>query len=175
MPTSRDNAILLKGADITNVQYVGGSFQITPGQPSTLPPYITQNEDEATWLVRIDCGRSGSSSIATSFNNIAGTPNHSWTEPYMEQPYVSTDKPSDLNFYFALDLTFRGVSATQRVYFGQGHALEMFNNWWIAGSQVLNTYPGYSLIAFFYMSSSHTYMVSSIEGASPTFNFVLNT
>lgn len=179
MTTSQENVVVLNCADITHVSYVDGSFHITSGQPSTLPPTIDHQGDN-TWMIVVNCGRSKSSSVANSFNSAVGTTNHSWCGPYVELPSeTSTDKPSELNFYFAVNVTFSGMSTPVTVYLGQGNQLHLFNNWWIGGPAVLNTYPGYSLVTYFYLAPSRKYLIScpyNTSGAESyeltnTFNF----
>ena len=124
------------------------SFHITSGQPFT-------------------CGRSASSSVADLFNTAVGSPNHSWCGPYTSLPSpVSTVQPAELNFYFAVDVTFTGVSSPVRVYLGQGSQLHVTNNWWIGGPAILNTYPSYSLMSFFFVTTQKIYLVRCPENES---------
>lgn len=176
MNRNHDNVVALVSSDITRVAYVEDSFHITTGQPFSTPPTITN--DVANHIITISCGRSSSSDVADRFNTAVVSPNHSWCAPYSSLPSpVSTVKPSELNFFFAVDVTFTHVSTPVRVYLGQGSQVHLFNNWWIGGSAVLNTYPSYSLMNFFYVSSSKIYAVragdtSGNDQLANTFRFV---
>ena len=161
MTKSHDNAVVLISADISRIEYVENSFHITSGQPSMLPPTIEKGEDGKTWVITIDCGRSASSGVASSFNSAVGSTNHSWCGPYNATFGVaSTDKPGDLNFYFAVNVSFTYGTEPVTVYLGQGNQVHLFNNWWIGGPAILNTYPSYSRVVYFYVDPNHIYLVS---------------
>lgn len=160
MTTSHDNAVVLISPDISRAEYVNNSFHITSGQPSTLPPTIQKMDDGQSFVITIACGRSASSSVANSFNSAVAETNHSWCGPYLGAPGIaSTEKPGELNFYFAVNVYFNGVSAPVMVYLGQGNQLHLFNNWWIGGTAILNTYPAYSREVFFYVNPQKIYLI----------------
>ncbi|HEX7808382.1 MAG TPA: hypothetical protein VF608_06655 [Thermoanaerobaculia bacterium] len=167
MTTSHENVVVLISSDISRVTYVNDSFHITSGQPFTVPPTITEQQDDETFTITLSCGRSASSNIADMFNSAVGSPNHSWCGPYTSLPSpVSTIQPAELNFYFAVDVTFTGVSSPVRVYLGQGSQLHLTNNWWIGGPAILNTYPSYSLMSFFFVTTQKIYLVRCPENES---------
>lgn len=160
MTTSHDNVVVFISSDISRVTYVNNSLHITSGQPATLPPTIEQPEG-GKFAITISCGRSSSSSVANSFNSDVITPNHSWCAPSYQPPGIaSTDKPDGLNFYFAVNVYFNGVSNPVTVLLAQGNQLHLINNWWIGGAPILNTYPAYSREVFFYVNPEKIYLVS---------------
>lgn len=113
---------------IVGVSYVANSLVITQGQPSQQPPSVSSG---SPFTITLQAGRKGSSATAGSFDTAAGGGNNEYA-PYPGEP----GPPSDLNFYFAVELTLQGyggATTTEVVYLGQGSA-GANNNWWIGGS-----------------------------------------
>lgn len=130
MTSSHENEVKIKCDTIRSITYINGSFAITDGQPSSLPPSISQ--DGSTWTLKVDCGRKGSSSVAGQFTNISGGVGHVYSPEA-----ISDASPTDLNFYFGVTLGIetKGITNYLTVYFGQGHRA-LRNNWWIGSPDV---------------------------------------
>jgi hypothetical protein len=125
------NDFKLTSSQITSISYIPGSFVITEGESGSPPPTFTKSG--STWTINIGADRSNSTPVAQSFNTATGGATHEYTN-------ASGDKsPSQLNFYFGVNITFDvgGTSATVPVYLGQGHYATS-NNWWIGGNTVFN-------------------------------------
>jgi hypothetical protein len=118
------NNVTLTGSDITEIDYIDGSFDITAGQASSPPPQITQSGSE--WTIGIQANRENSSLVAKKFNSVTGGAGHVYPT------WAMTDRaPAELNFYFGINVS---VGAdTVSLYLGQGHT-GLDNNWWIGGS-----------------------------------------
>lgn len=116
---------------ITGITYVANSLQITPGQPSSPPPSIAQLGN--SWTITLIAGRSDNSQVAGDFNEVCGAENHEYAAS------GGGGTPSQLNFYFAVELQWSNSiqSGSTLVYLGQG-SFAFTNNWWIGGSPVSN-------------------------------------
>ena len=116
---------------ITGITYVPNSLQITPGQPSSLPPTITKMG--SSWTITLIAGRKNSNQVAGSFNDVCGAENHEYA------PSGGGGTPSQLNFYFAVEIQLSNnvQSGSLLVYLGQG-SFTFTNNWWIGGSPIGN-------------------------------------
>jgi len=127
--STQDNLVMLTCADITNVQYIPGSFDITSGQPHQNSPTITRSG--TTWSIHWNCGRKGSGDVAASYAAACGS------LPHMYGLGASDHSPEKLNFYFGLLVSFTiyGKAFTVNLYLGQGHTGTR-NNWWIGGLPV---------------------------------------
>ncbi|MDP2315824.1 MAG: hypothetical protein Q8P41_23205 [Pseudomonadota bacterium] len=126
------NDFNLTSAQITSMSYIEGSFVITEGQSGSPPPKFTKNG--STWTINIQANRSNSAPVAQSYNTKTGGATHEYTN-------ASGDKrPTELNFYFGVNVTFlvSGASVVVPVYLGQGH-YGTSNNWWFGGNTVINT------------------------------------
>jgi hypothetical protein len=116
---------------ITGITYVANSLQITPGQPSSPPPSITQLDN--SWTITLTAGRSDNSQVAGDFNEVCGAENHEYAAS------GGGGTPSQLNFYYAVELQWSNSiqSGSILVYLGQG-SFAFTNNWWIGGSPISN-------------------------------------
>ena len=116
---------------ITGITYVANSLQITPGQPSSPPPSISQLGN--SWTITLMAGRSDNSQVAGNFNEVCGAENHEYAAS------GGGGTPSQLNFYFAVELQWSNSiqSGSTLVYLGQG-SFAFTNNWWIGGSPISN-------------------------------------
>jgi phospholipase C len=130
MTSSHANTITINDPSnsIANMTYVANSFQITSGQPSTLPPVFTHSNNVFT--VTVNCGRSKSSPVASSFNSSSGGAGHEYADG-------GGSTPGELNFWFALTFQMQsnqGKNVTNIVInIGQG-SYGTTNNWWIGSS-----------------------------------------
>lgn len=104
---------------------------VSPGQP--YDDHIEDDPDGNDLSFTLKSGRHGTQSVAAQFHQYCGD-NHMGAQHNM-RAYMS---PGKLNFFFAVDITLdNGKSG--RVYLGQGHYSEGFNdvnNWWIGGDLV---------------------------------------
>jgi hypothetical protein len=126
---------------VTNITYVPNSLLVTPGQPSTPPPTISQFENNFT--ITLIAGRSGDADVATDFTNASGGADHVFAP--QGQPLGGT--PGKLNFYFAVQIDYdaNGDVGSVVVYLGQGSYgsfIDPTNNWWIGGSAVSSIVVG---------------------------------
>jgi hypothetical protein len=129
---------------ITGITYVPNSLQITPGQPSTPPPTITQMDN--SWTITLIAGRKNSNQVAGSFNDVCGAENHEYAAS------GGGGTPSQLNFYFAVELQWSNSIQTgsELIYLGQGSYgsfIDPTNNWWIGGSPISNNPSNNATIA----------------------------
>lgn len=124
--SSHHNVITIRGSSIASINY-NGTFAITHGQPSQVPPEIKQNGD--TWTVDFYCGRKKSSPVANGFNGFTGGANHA------RNPYSSGDRtPAELNFYGGVNVGLKVGTIVYPVtlYLAQGSNV-WGNNWWVGG------------------------------------------
>jgi hypothetical protein len=118
------NNVTLTGSDITEIDYIDGSFCITDGQAGSPPPQIVQSGSE--WTITIQANRESSSAVASNFNGLTGGAGHVYPT------WAITDRsPAQLNFCFGINVS--AGSGTVSLYLGQGHT-GLDNNWWIGGS-----------------------------------------
>lgn len=120
---------------ITDIRYLPGTLT---APANTSSPTIVKKSG-SHWVVTVKCDREGSKSRATVFNNACGGYYHE----YVPKSYGIDDEPSELNFCFAVAITFsykNGDTTTTAVapvvYFAQGHAGAR-NNWWIGGYETV--------------------------------------
>jgi hypothetical protein len=124
---SSSNTVTISGAAITAIDYVPNSLVITPGEDSSPPPTIEQ--DESQWTITLSADRKASTGVADSFNRVSGGQNHEYA------PSGGGGIPEEMNFYFQIDMTL-GASRV-RLQLGQGN-YGLRNNWWMGGNHVLN-------------------------------------
>lgn len=133
LASERDNAVYLYSSNITAVAYLANTFSISSGQPSTLPPDISQ-EDDGGWKINVRCGRHKTSEMAQQFVNLCGGQDCIYNDE------AWTDRtPSDLNFYLAFSVTFvtGRYSKSLILYLGQG-SRGTSENWWIGSTALAN-------------------------------------
>jgi hypothetical protein len=131
---SSSNEVKLSGAQIQNVTYVNNSLVITQGEDSSPPPSIQQDKDK-NWVITLSADRKGSSTVANSFNGASGGASHE----YAPSGGGTGHTPNELNFYFAVTITFSTPSGSVpvQVNLAQGH-YSTTNNWWIGANGVVN-------------------------------------
>ncbi|ADO48689.1 hypothetical protein [[Enterobacter] lignolyticus] len=127
--STHDNLVTLSCANITNIQYIPDSFDITSGQPHQNSPIITRSGN--TWSIHWNCGRKGSGEVASRYATASSS------LPHMYGLGASDNAPEQLNFYFGLAVSFTiyGKVFLANLYLGQGHTGSS-NNWWIGGLPV---------------------------------------
>ncbi len=164
MATSRSNSVEIKCSDITSISYIKDSLVITEGQPSTPPATISQKGDK--WTITMECGRKGNSSVAGQFENLSGGKNHTFS------PVSSSEKPSNLNFYFEVQVSFKTPSGTKEVtlVMGQGHQT-LSNNWWIGGNSVVCDHDQ-AMIIILKAPTGETDQVYSLIGVTNCFTLL---
>lgn len=131
MPSS--NTVTLNSSQIKSVNYVNNSLVVTEGQKSSPPPTISQTGSQ--WNITIDVDRKNSAQVASAFNESTGGRYNEYAPDG-----GSGGTPNELNFFFAVDVTFQVNSSQQvqtRLYLAQGH-YSTTNNWWIGGNAILN-------------------------------------
>ncbi|WFN37894.1 hypothetical protein L1994_05795 [Methanomicrobium antiquum] len=129
MSKSQENIVEIKCSAIQSIKFIENSLVITPEQPNSLPPDISNSGD--IWTIDLNCGRKGDKSVAEKFTNISGGGAHVFS------PNSTKDEnPSQLNFYFGILVEFNleGKKYMMNLYLGQGHQVR--NNWWIGGNFV---------------------------------------
>jgi hypothetical protein len=153
------NDVTVTGSMITGMSYIPGSFSITSGESSTPPP--TFKQDGTTWTITIGADRKSSSGVANGFNSVCGGANHEYA------PSGGGGTPSEMNFYFGVDMTIKtdAGSVQVAVYFGQGNYM-LTNNWWIGGNGVIN-YDKPVLLA---ISNNQVQMTMALSGGTSSFN-----
>lgn len=130
MTSSHANTVTINDPSnsIANMTYVKNSFQITSGQPATLPPVFTHQNNVFT--VTMNCGRSTSTPVAASFNTASGGAGREYADG-------GGSTPEQLNFWFSLNFQMQsnqGQNVTNIVInIGQGN-YSTTNNWWIGSS-----------------------------------------
>jgi phospholipase C len=126
-PKSKSNEVTIddKAKTIVGISYVGNSLVITPEQPAQTPqvPAPVNN----VWKITLEAGRKRSKGVAVAFNSDCGGKSKVYSKG-------QSDKPEELNFYFAVDITFAD-GATEKIYLGQGSHGSV-NNWWIGGKAI---------------------------------------
>lgn len=165
MASSHDNQVTIKCGSISSISYISNSLVITGGQPSSPPPAISQSGDN--WSITMKCGRKGSSTVGSQFTSKSGGIGH------VISPYSWSDKsPSDMNFYFGVNVCFSIKNETfyTKLYFGQGHT-GLRNNWWIGGENVAVQYNSVGIIAIPSGLGGEVNEVFSITGGVSNFIF----
>jgi hypothetical protein len=123
MPSN--NKVTLTGATIRSVNYISGSFVITDGEDSKLPPKISSQGD--VWTIEVEADRKGSKPVADKYVDTVGGVGHLAAKG-------GGDRPDALNFYYGLTVGFdvRGTTYPVTIYLAQGH-FGTTNNWWFGG------------------------------------------
>ena len=135
-PTIRANVATFTDTSKTIVGVTpNGTWMVSAGQPANPPPKVTagpSNPYNNGFSIEFDAGRSDTGPVADSYNSICGGADHEWST---NSPIDSS--PSELNFYFGLNLQLQSKSGpgTATVYLGQGSS-GLANNWWIGGDCV---------------------------------------
>ena len=141
MATSYANTFSITCPDITNIRL--SDMNITSGQPFTS---WSVNHSGTTWTITVNCGRSGSASIAQNYVQLAKGQYHMFVYPtYSGTAGTYSNVPPNMNFYFSAEIDFSGHSGTY--YLGQD-GLDLINFWWIGGPLILNTSPYESPLAY---------------------------
>jgi phospholipase C len=143
---------------ITGMAYRAGSLQVSDGQSHDLEPSIHQNGNVIT--ISLGADREKTALIATNFNGSSGGANHEYAGE------GDNGAPSELNFFFAVDVTFQvrgGASTTDILYIGQGSFGEIFsvNNWWIGGQGVSK--PGIPKLQYVIGNDLYSLLLSGDE------------
>jgi hypothetical protein len=163
--SSHSNQVQITSSLITAMSY-STFFDITPGQPSTLPPTASQNG--STWTITINCGRKGSSGVATSFDNaVLGGDSNGQSAFHEYAPSGGGGTPDDLNFCFGMNVTFtvNKTAIETTLYFAQGN-YGTTNNWWIGGNALLN-HSGDPMLVL--ISSDSVMEVLTVSGGVSSF------
>lgn len=156
---SRENVCHFVSPNVIDFSPVASSLVTTPGQEQSGKVWwvrSTENPDE--WTLSVNCGRKKSSSVAQKFVNACGGIGHLFSP---EAPGLLIE---DLNFYLAVDITFRDsfADSAQRVYFAQGRN-GTSNNWWVGGENVNhNGNNAFLFVVYSNVNSMHskTYNIS---------------
>ena len=156
MSSAEVNVLTITSDYLSAASYVDASFQITPGQPVTAYPSVAPPVDHV-YTVSVTCGREGSTTMTDGFNAAATTQYNELAETFWAA------QPGELNFYFAVQLTFYGATPVT-IYLAQG-SNTTHNNWWIGGRSILNSSPGKSKDAYLMIDRTHLYWVS-VTGAN---------
>ena len=128
-PTLRSNVVTF--LDNTNT-IVGvspnGQWMISFGQPMNTPPTVT-SPTANTFNIELDAGRQDTGPVADQFNTLCGGASNEWGIGS-----VMDTSPSELNFFFGVDIKLQSGGNTSIVpaYLGQG-STGPANNWWIGG------------------------------------------
>jgi hypothetical protein len=116
---------------ISNITYIENSLVLSAGQDHDSAPQ-TPTKNGNVWTITLNADRNGTSDVAQSFNTNVGGASHE---------YASSEwgglgnSPSDLNFYFGVNLSIGTETIT--VYLGQGHWGAAHNNWWFGSSALI--------------------------------------
>jgi phospholipase C len=142
---------------ITSMVYVAGSLQVSDGQSHDAAPSITPNGNVFT--ISLGADREKTALIANNFNSASGGVRNEYAGE------GDDGVPSELNFFFAVDVTFTvaGNSTTERLYIGQGSFGEVFsiNNWWLGGTAIAK--PGIPKLQYAIGSKLYTLLLSGDE------------
>lgn len=120
---------------ISSINYIDNSLVVSAGQSHDSSPQ-TPTKDGNVWTITLNADRNGTSDVAQSFNTIAGGASHEYT---YSNVWGLGKSPSDLNFYFGVDLSIGTETIT--VYLGQGHHGAGNNNWWFGSSALIFVIP----------------------------------
>ena len=131
-PTLQSNIVEFYDASGTIVgMSPNGQWMVTFGQPMNTPPTVTPTPASpgTGFSIEIDAGRQDSSPVADQFNTLCGGQGKQWC---IHSAFSLS--PSELNFFFGVDLKLQSGANTAIVpiYLGQG-STEVYNNWWIGG------------------------------------------
>ena len=137
-PKIRTNGVYVFDTSRTIVDIQpNGEWMVSAGQPSNPPPKVTTAHDPGGngFDVEFDAGRQGTSAVADSFDTLCGGASNEWCGHSFDS------SPSELNFYFGLNLSLKSGASTAEVtvYLAQGS--HEVNNWWIGGASISNN-PG---------------------------------
>lgn len=154
------NKVTISGSMITEVEPTG-ELHITEGQTYSWPPAVTKNSG-GDWEITLVAGRKKSSAVADGFNAATGGSIHEYA------PSGGGGSPSELNFYFAVNLTVNigGTHYKIPVYFAQGH-YSLTNNWWIGGNGVVNDGKPLQLV----VSDGTIEQILTMSGSHDSFAF----
>ena len=169
-PTIRSNFVyfLDLSKTITDVQ-PNGQWMVSDGQPSKPPAKVTPNGNPAGngYTIEFDAGRQGTSAVADSFNTVCGGVSNEWCGESFDS------SPSELNFYFGLNLFVGSGNPSVTVYLAQGS--NWSNNWWIGGSCITNipgllkaTVNGEAVTLLIQSSGDNGFNFSLATGDSPS-------
>ena len=120
---------------ISNITYIANSLVVSDGQAHDPAPQ-TPTKDGNVWTITLNADRNGTPGIARDFNDIAGGASHEYTNSSW---WSLGSSPSDLNFYFGVNLSIGSETIT--VYLGQGHHGADNNNWWFGSSALIFVIP----------------------------------
>jgi hypothetical protein len=159
---AKSNSVTLTSSLIQNVVYVDNSLVITTGEVYTEPGTVTQ--DGTTWTIEVEADRKGSAEVATSFNNQVGGASHE----YAPDGGGTGHTPNELNFYFAVTITFRIGSGSYNttVYLAQGNK-GLSNNWWIGANAVVNVGTPSMVV----LNNNTIMQILKLSGGNSSFEF----
>ena len=115
---------------ISNITYIENSLVVSTGQDHDSAPQ-TPTKNGNVWTITLNADRNGTPDVAQSFNTNAGGASHE----YASSHWSLGSSPSDLNFYFGVNLSIGTETIT--VYLGQGHWGATQNNWWFGSSDII--------------------------------------
>lgn len=129
--TIRSNVVTILDTTKTIVDIQqNGQWMVSANQPSNPPPTITPvySAGGLAYTIEFDAGREDTSPVADQFNTLCGGVSHEWCVSSFDS------SPSELNFYFGLNLFLKSGETTAEVpvYLAQGS--NWSNNWWIGGA-----------------------------------------
>ena len=116
--------------NISNITYIENSLVVSAGQDHDSAPQIPPPTDNV-WTITLNADRNGTPDVAQSFNTNVGGASHEYASSQWDGMGSS---PSDLNFYFGVNLSIGTETIT--VYLGQGH-WGAYNNWWFGSSALI--------------------------------------
>ena len=162
-PSSNVVTINDQSSTLVSLSY-SGAYDATSGQSCLPPPTIVQSGNKFT--ISFLCDRSGSSSVATNFNNACGGASHEYA------PSGGGGTPGSLNFYFGLVSVFNTAQGqgTTTIYLGQGN-YSLTNNWWIGGAVVESSVPNLDIP----IGSDNQKLYLPLSGNHDSFTFGLGS
>lgn len=116
---------------ISNITYIENSLVVSAGQDHDSAPQIPPPTGNV-WTITLNADRNGTPDVAQSFNTNVGGASH---ESASSGWGGLGNSPSDLNFYFGVNLSIGTETIT--VYLGQGHWGAAHNNWWFGSSALI--------------------------------------
>ena len=123
----------------SNITYIENSLVVSAGQDHDSAPQIPPPTGNV-WTITLNADRNGTPDVAQSFNTNVGGASHE---------YASSEwgglgnSPSDLNFYFGVNLSIDTEAGTETItaYLGQGSYGVSNNNWWFGSSALIFAIP----------------------------------